>query len=168
MGKAKEVSVGKDIAELPYRPCVGIMLLNREGKVFVGRRNDSDALAWQMPQGGIDKGESPKDAALRELQEEIGTAKADIIAEHETWLSYDLPNHLVGKVWKGKYRGQTQRWFCLRFTGEDHDINIETDHPEFIEWQWVNIDDLPNLIVAFKREIYEKVVLAFKDIAIPV
>lgn len=156
-----------DPESLPYRPCVGIMLLNREGKVFVGRRVDSDPDAWQMPQGGIDEGEAPRDAALREMEEEIGTAKAEIIAESPDWIPYDLPTHLVGKVWKGKYRGQTQKWFCLRFTGADADINLETEHPEFSDWQWVDLDKLPDLIVAFKRETYEKVVETFRDVVKP-
>ena len=144
--------------ELPYRPCVGLMLVNRDGRVFVGRRSDSTADAWQMPQGGIDKAEAPEAAALRELAEEIGTDKADIVGAHPDWLSYDLPDHLIGKLWKGKYRGQTQKWFALRFTGTDGDIDLNTGHPEFDAWKWVDLDALPDLIVPFKRATYLQVI----------
>jgi len=156
-----------DPASLPYRPCVGIMLLNREGKVFVGKRKDTPD-AWQMPQGGIDKGESPAEAALRELEEEIGTGKAVVLAETKDWHRYDLPPHLVGKVWGGRYRGQEQKWLCCRFQGEDTDINIRTAHPEFDAWQWVGLDDLIRLIVPFKRDIYRVVVEEFRALAVPV
>lgn len=146
---------------LPYRPCVGIMLINRNGEVWVGRRSDTPD-AWQMPQGGIDKGEEPRDAALRELAEEIGTAEARIVAETAGWLSYDLPGELVGKVWKGKYRGQTQKWFALEFTGIDSDIDpTGVEHPEFDAWRWCNADELSGLAVAFKRDIYDAVVAEF-------
>jgi putative (di)nucleoside polyphosphate hydrolase len=145
---------------LPYRPCVGVMLVNGEGRVFVGRRLDTPN-AWQMPQGGIDPGETPRDAALRELGEEIGTAAAEIVAETKGWLRYDLPPELVGKVWKGKYRGQEQKWVMARFTGADRDIDLATEHPEFDAWQWVEPDDLVGLIVPFKRPIYEAVVAEF-------
>ena len=149
---------------LPYRPCVGMMLLNLEGLVFAAKRIDTIAEAWQMPQGGIDAGEDAREAALRELEEEIGTNKAEIIAESREWLSYDLPDHLVPKLWGGKYRGQTQKWFALRFTGSDSDINIATKHPEFSEWKWVPRDTLPDLIVPFKRELYIRVVEEFSDL----
>lgn len=154
-------------SDLPYRPCVGIMLLNTQNQVWVGRRIDRDPAmrdAWQMPQGGIDKGETPAEAALRELEEEIGTAKATILAEAPDWFSYDLPDHMIGKVWKGKYRGQTQRWFAARFTGQDSDIDIETEHPEFDAWRWVPSKDLPDLIVPFKRQTYTDVLAAFSNI----
>jgi putative (di)nucleoside polyphosphate hydrolase len=147
-------------ATLPYRPCVGVMLVNGEGRVFVGRRLDTPN-AWQMPQGGIDPGETPREAALRELGEEIGTANAEIVAETQGWLRYDLPPELVGKVWKGKYRGQEQKWVMARFTGADRDIDLATEHPEFDAWQWVEPDDLVGLIVPFKRPIYEAVVAEF-------
>ncbi len=149
-----------DPAALPYRKCAGLMLVNADGLVFVARRKDTPD-AWQMPQGGIDSGETPHAAALRELEEEIGTNKAEIIAESADWLRYDLPAELVGKVWKGKYRGQDQKWFLLRFTGRDEDIDINTRHPEFDAWKWAPVDDLPAMIVPFKRSIYEALVAEF-------
>ena len=145
---------------LPYRPCVGVMLTNPEGRIWVGRRIDTPN-GWQMPQGGIDKGESPAGAALRELHEEIGTDQAEIVAESQEWHRYDLPPHLLGVAWGGKYRGQEQRWFLLRFTGADTDINIATEHPEFDAWQWVPADRLCDLIVPFKRAVYQQVVAEF-------
>jgi len=157
----------QEIEKLPYRPCVGMLLLNAEGQVFVGRRIDtakeSDNI-WQMPQGGIDKGETPDAAALRELREEVGTDKAEIIAESRNWLHYDLPDHLVGKVWKGRYRGQKQRWFALRFLGRDGDIDIATEHPEFDAWRWVDLEDVPGMVVPFKRDTYRAVVSEFREL----
>lgn len=150
-----------DRDSLPYRPCVGIMLLNDARSVFVARRIDT-ADAWQMPQGGIDPGESVHQAALRELEEEIGTNRAEIIAETTNWLRYDLPPHLLGRVWKGRFRGQEQRWVLARFTGEDHHINIATRHPEFDAWRWVTPAEVPRLIVPFKRDIYEAVLAEFR------
>lgn len=150
---------------LPYRACVGIMLLNDAGQVFVGRRTDTPE-AWQMPQGGIDDGEMPRTAALRELREEIGTDKAEIIAETSDWLRYELPDHLLGKVWGGRYRGQQQKWVAARFTGTDADIDLDAHHPpEFDAWQWVAMERLPSLIVPFKRAIYEAVVAEFRGLA---
>ena len=149
---------------LPYRPCVGLMLINKAGLVFAAKRIDTLAEAWQMPQGGIDEGEDPRQAALRELEEEIGTNKAEIIAESQQWLTYDLPAELVPKLWGGKYRGQKQKWFALRFTGEDGDINIATQHPEFCEWKWVPRETLPDLIVPFKRDLYQQIVTEFNDL----
>ena len=140
---------------LPYRPCAGIMLLNNKGKVFVARRIDTDTEAWQMPQGGIENGEDPKGAAIRELEEETGITQADIIAEYQDWLTYDLPDKLYGKVWKGRYGGQTMKWYVMRFHGEDSDINIKTRHPEFSSWRWVDMNDLQEIIVPFKRDIYK-------------
>lgn len=154
-------SPGVSKEDLPYRPCAGLMVVNADGKVFVARRIDTDQDAWQMPQGGIDKGETPAQAALRELEEEIGTNKAEIIAESSQWLTYDLPDALIGKVWKGKYRGQRQKWFLLRYTGQDSDINIATEHPEFDAWQWMPLAEVPRHIVPFKRAIYDSVCAEF-------
>jgi len=147
----------------PYRRGVGIVLLDARGRVFVAQRIDTKEIAWQMPQGGIDDGETPRQAAVRELHEEIGTDKARIIAVTRTWLTYDLPADLQSKVWKGKYRGQKQKWFLMRFTGTDADINLDTDHPEFSTWKWLPFTHLPRVIVGFKRDIYKQVVAAFKD-----
>ena len=151
------------MAELPYRRGVGVALINDAGKVFVAERIDTPG-AWQMPQGGIDKGETPRRAARRELQEEIGTAKAKIIAESKRWLRYDLPPDLVGKVWRGKYAGQEQKWFLMRFTGEDSDIDLATEHPEFRAWKWIAFRQLPRTIVGFKRKIYRQVVEEFESL----
>lgn len=148
---------------LPYRPCAGVMLLNAERQVFVGQRLDSVSDAWQMPQGGIDPGEDPEAAALRELGEETGIAPhlAEILARSPREHLYDLPPHLMGKMWGGKYRGQRQSWFLLRFLGSDADVNIETGHPEFRAWRWVAPDQLESLIVPFKKELYRNVVAEF-------
>ena len=151
--------------DLPYRPCVGIMLVNREGLVFVGRRIDQTVEGWQMPQGGIDDGETPRQAALRELEEEVGTAKANVIGEMDEWLCYDLPPHLLGVALHGRYRGQKQKWVALRFEGDDTDINIRTAEPEFGSWKWLAMEALPRLIVPFKRDTYQKVIHAFRDLA---
>jgi putative (di)nucleoside polyphosphate hydrolase len=152
-----------DPASLPYRPCAGVMLLNREGRVFVGQRLDSTLEAWQMPQGGIDPGEDALEAAFRELWEETGVARhhAELIAEAPEELQYDLPDDLIGKVWKGKWRGQRQRWFLLRFLGEESDIDIATAHPEFRAWRWSEPADLPELIVPFKRALYTRLLELF-------
>jgi putative (di)nucleoside polyphosphate hydrolase len=154
-----------DYADLPYRQGVGLMLFNAQAQVFVARRLDAATDSWQMPQGGIDDGETPRHAALRELEEEIGTAQADIIGESQRWLTYDLPRELLGKAWTGRYRGQSQKWFALRFTGNDSDINIHTKHPEFGDWRWVPFDQLVTLIVSFKRELYREVVTEFSGLA---
>jgi len=153
--------------DLPYRPCVGVMLLNREGLVFVGKRIDQTMEGWQMPQGGIDGGETPLEAAYRELEEEIGTRKADYLREHNDWLTYDLPPHLLGVALHGRYRGQRQKWIAMRFVGDDADINIATAHPEFAHWKWLAIEALPRLIVPFKRDTYARVIAAFRDLAFP-
>jgi putative (di)nucleoside polyphosphate hydrolase len=159
---------GPDSATLQYRPAVGIMLLNRHGEVFVGHRIDMPAMpAWQMPQGGVDPGETPRQAAMRELEEEIGTAKADILAESRVWLTYDLPVELAGGIWGGRYRGQRQKWFVMRFTGSDGDINLATEHPEFDAWQWVAPDRLPDLIVPFKRQLYIDILAEFRALCAP-
>jgi putative (di)nucleoside polyphosphate hydrolase len=148
---------------LPYRPCVGIMLLDRDGRVFVARRRDTPD-GWQMPQGGIDKGETVREAAFREMKEEIGTDDAEFLAEAPESTRYDLPDHLVGKVWGGRYRGQEQRWVALRFLGTDSDIDIETEHPEFDAWRWSEPDRVLAEIVPFKRDVYTTVLAAFASI----
>lgn len=155
----------QEIAKLPYRPCAGVMLLNAENRVFVGQRRDSDAQAWQMPQGGIDPGEDPKTAALRELWEETGVISDLVTVEAQTdgWVPYDLPHDLVPRLWKGRYRGQEQKWFLLRFHGQDSDVNIETEHPEFKAWQWLATDQLVDSIVPFKREVYARVLKEFEE-----
>lgn len=150
-----------DVSHLPYRLGVGIMLLNRENKVFVAKRIDTRADAWQMPQGGIDDGEDPRIAALRELEEETGVTNAEILVESAGWISYDLPVDLVPQLWKGRFRGQKQMWYALRFLGDDSEINLETEIPEFLEWRWADMQELSDLIVPFKRELYEKVVAEF-------
>ena len=154
-------------ADLPYRPCVGLMVLSREGRIFVGNRIDQTIESWQMPQGGIDEGEEPWDTALRELKEEIGTNKVVLLREHPDWLLYDLPPHLIGVAWEGKYRGQKLKWFAVRFAGANADINLKTEHQEFSDWKWIDIDELLELVVPFKRETYAKVIEAFADLAEP-
>ncbi|WP_114394795.1 RNA pyrophosphohydrolase [Oleisolibacter albus] len=153
-------------APLPYRRNVGIMLLNRAGLAWVGRRKDTPD-AWQMPQGGIDPGEDPRTAALRELEEEIGTARVAVLGETAGWLRYEFPPELQRKGWMKRFAGQEQKWFCCRFLGRDADINLETEHPEFDAWRWVPVEDLVGLIVPFKRAIYESVVAEFRPLAIP-
>jgi putative (di)nucleoside polyphosphate hydrolase len=158
---------------LPYRPNVGAVLFDRNGRVFVARRADlpnaeGAAGGWQLPQGGIDPGEDPRTAVLRELAEEIGTDRAEIIGEHPEWLIYDLPQHLVGVALGGRYRGQRQRWFALRFTGEDSDIRLDADpDPEFDAWRWAELAELPSLAVDFKRPIYRTLVASFARFAAP-
>lgn len=157
------------MTDLPYRPCAGVMLMNPDGRVFVGQRMDTALEAWQMPQGGIDEGEEPLAAAVRELGEETGVSPKhiELVAEAPDWLTYDLPPELVGKVWKGRWRGQTQRWFLFRFLGNDDDVNIRTAHPEFRAWRWMDADDLPGVAVPFKRALYEEVVAAFRGYLAP-
>ena len=153
-----------DIAKLPYRPCAGVMLVNPAGHVFVGQRIDNQTDAWQMPQGGIDPGEAPRDAALRELWEETGV-RADLVrieAETEGWVPYDLPHDLVPRLWKGRFRGQMQKWFLMRFQGVDTDVNIATDHPEFSQWRWIDPGQLVASIVPFKRAVYQTVLNEFQ------
>ncbi len=153
-------------AELPYRLGVGAMLINPAGKVFIGRRaGPRYRNAWQMPQGAIDDGETPEEAVLRELEEETGTRDAEIVAAAPGWLSYDLPPDMIGVAWGGRYRGQKQRWFALRFAGRDTDFKLDLHHkPEFAEWRWAPMKDLPDLIVPFKRPLYIDVVAAFKGV----
>jgi len=153
------------IANLPYRPCVGIMLINAQGHIFAAQRLDSAIPAWQMPQGGIDEGENPGAAALRELEEEISVTP-DLVAplsETRDWLAYDLPAEIVPRIWNGCYKGQKQRWFLMRYLGRDDQINIQTAHPEFSEWRWIAADEMLDAIVPFKREIYAKVIDEFCD-----
>lgn len=144
--------------DLPYRPCVGLVLRNSDGLIFGGERIDTPG-AWQMPQGGIDAGETPREAGLRELEEETGISPGLVTLTKETddWITYDLPAHLLMKVWKGKYRGQRQKWFILDFHGDDGDIAIDTAHPEFARWQWMTAPDLITSIVPFKRDTYRTV-----------
>jgi putative (di)nucleoside polyphosphate hydrolase len=159
--------------EMPYRPNVGAVLFNRDGRIFVARRAnfpnaEGPPGGWQLPQGGIDAAEDPRVAIFRELGEEIGTEKAEIIGEHPDWLQYDLPPELIGKALGGKYRGQRQRWFALRFTGEDSDIRLDLDpHPEFDAWRWEDLANLPSLAVGFKRDIYAALATSFARFAIP-
>jgi putative (di)nucleoside polyphosphate hydrolase len=157
-----------------YRPCVGIMLLNPRGLVWVGRRyqkqnDDGVGHWWQMPQGGIDGNEDPAAAALRELEEETAVRSAEIIAEAPDWYNYDLPEHLIGKSWKGKYRGQTQKWFAARFTGEDREINLAPPghKQEFDQWRWVKMHEVIDAIVPFKKPVYEQVISAFRHLGQP-
>lgn len=145
-----------------YRPNVGIMLLNADKKVFVAQRIDTPGPAWQMPQGGIDEGEEPTHAALRELSEEIGTANVEVIYEAPEWIYYALPQNLQEKLWQGQYVGQKQKWFLMRFLGLDQEINIQTTHPEFSAWKWVAPDLLPSLAIDFKKKVYEDVLALFK------
>ncbi len=166
-----------DPEALPYRRCVGVMVLNREGLVWAGRRiaqSDSEMagteMLWQMPQGGIDKGEDPLPAARRELYEETGIRSVSLLAETPGWIRYDLPSHLVGVALKGKYRGQEQKWFAFRFEGEESEISIDPSppgelEPEFDAWAWKPMTELPELIVPFKRKVYEEVVAAFRHLA---
>ncbi|GAB0115870.1 RNA pyrophosphohydrolase [Acidisoma sp. C75] len=159
--------------EMPYRPNVGAVLFNRQGRVFVARRAhfpnaEGPAGGWQLPQGGIDAAEDPRVAIFRELKEEIGTDRAEIIGEHPDWLHYDLPPELIGRTLGGKYRGQRQRWFALRFTGEDSDIRLDLDpHPEFDAWRWDDLANLPALAVHFKRDIYSVLAQSFARFATP-
>ncbi len=151
------------IAHLPYRPCVGVMLVNADGHVFVGQRIDTKEPAWQMPQGGIDAGEDARAAAVRELVEETGVPPGLVRIEAETadWVRYDLPQDLVPRIWKGRYRGQEQKWFLVRFHGDDSQIDIATAHPEFSHWRWIPPADLAAHIVPFKRAVYTAVLEEF-------
>jgi putative (di)nucleoside polyphosphate hydrolase len=155
----------QEIEKLPYRPCAGVMLVNAEGLVFVGQRKDRYKDAWQMPQGGVEKGEDPADAALRELEEETGVSRdlVHVIAQTAGWVPYELPHELVPKLWKGKYRGQEQKWYLMRFLGTDDQVNIETANPEFSAWKWLPVADLVDSIVPFKRGVYEAVLAEFKE-----
>jgi putative (di)nucleoside polyphosphate hydrolase len=153
------------LAALAYRPCVGVMLLNPQGLIFAAQRIDSAVPAWQMPQGGIDPGENPGIAALRELEEEISVTPDLVapLAETRDWLRYDLPPDLIPTIWNGRYRGQKQRWFLMRYQGRDDQINIATQHPEFSQWRWINADEMLAAIVPFKRDLYAQVIAEFRD-----
>lgn len=153
----------EDIKKLPYRKNVGVMVMNADGLVWVGQRRDRYREAWQMPQVGIDKGEDARTAALRELEEEtsIPATQVDVVAETADWLPYDLPHEIVPQIWKGKYRGQKQKWFLLRFTGSDDLIDLDTAHPEFSAWKWMTPTELPEAIVPFKRDVYVRVLAEF-------
>ncbi len=170
MSKSKDKKKKKKVERLPYdqrpyRPGIGLVLLNPAGLAFVAQRIDTPGDAWQFPQGGIDEGEDPRRTALREMEEEIGTDKAEIVAESTEWIAYDLPPDIADISWKGRFRGQRQKWFCARFTGTDADIDLATAHPEFSRWQWMALDLVPPLIVPFKRPLYDRVVAEFLPIA---
>ncbi len=156
-----------DAESLPYRPCVGVVLIDARGLVFAGQRIDSPpgaSPAWQMPQGGIDDGEKPREAAYRELWEETGVTRdqVEFVGKTHGWVTYDLPPDLLGRVWGGKYRGQRQKWFLFRFKGRDTDIKIATDHPEFSAWRWILADEMVESIVPFKRAVYDQVIRSFR------
>tara|TARA_B100002051_G_C16598514_1_gene566710 strand:- start:197 stop:670 length:474 start_codon:yes stop_codon:yes gene_type:complete len=148
--------------ELPLRLGVGVVVLNKENKVFVGKRKDNPVNKWQMPQGGVDNGEDLVGAMKRELSEETGIKNIKILKEIDGWSEYELPDYLLGKIWRGKYRGQKQKWFVVKFLGSDNEINLETKNPEFIEWQWIDIDSLPGVIVDFKKKVYEGLIPKIK------
>jgi putative (di)nucleoside polyphosphate hydrolase len=154
-----------NIMKLPYRANVGIMVINQTGFVFVAQRLDHYSDAWQMPQGGVDPGEDTQTAAIRELEEETGIPanKVNIIAESSGWIPYELPPDLIPKLWDGKYRGQKQKWYLMKFLGEDTDINIDTSEPEFSTWKWIDPKELPNAIVPFKRDVYVRILEEFQD-----
>ena len=146
-----------EFKNLPYRSGVGIVVLNRDNKVFVAKRIDNPKNFWQMPQGGVDKNEDYLSAAYRELEEETSIKSVELISELDGLITYDLPDHLLGIIWKGKYKGQTQKWYLMKFTGNEEEINIKTKHPEFLEWKWVELDQITDLVVKFKLELYKEV-----------
>ena len=145
------------INERPYRPCVGLMVFNNVGEVFSGQRLDNPNDAWQLPQGGIDDGENPIEAAFRELEEETSIKNVELIQELDGFISYELPKKLLGIIWKGRYRGQRQKWFVMRFLGADDEINIKTHNPEFLDWKWIDLEKITDVVVEFKLEVYKEV-----------
>ena len=147
----------KNFSQLPLRKGVGVILLNHENKVFVAKRIDNPKNFWQMPQGGVDKNEDYLNAALRELKEETSIKTVDLIKEIDEMTTYELPKHLLGIIWKGKYRGQKQKWFLMKFKGKENEINLNTSHPEFLEWKWIDIDQITDLVVKFKLDVYKKI-----------
>ena len=147
---------------LPLRIGVGVIVVNKKNKIFVGKRKDNPVNKWQMPQGGVNKNENFLTAMKRELHEETSIKSIQIIKELDEWFQYELPKNLVGIIWKGKFRGQKQKWFVVRFTGKESEINLKTEHPEFIEWKWVEMDELPKIIVDFKKDVYEKLLIELK------
>lgn len=159
----RQTSVTDDL-DSSYRPGVGIVLLNARGDIFIGRRTDVQGEAWQMPQGGIDDRESPREAAMRELKEEIGTNNAEIIAESRRWLCYDVPEEFARKKWAGRWKGQRQKWFVMLFKGADSDIDIAGNHPEFNDWRWASVNELTELAVSFKRQLYLDVIGEFPTV----
>ncbi|HVT53820.1 MAG TPA: RNA pyrophosphohydrolase [Dongiaceae bacterium] len=165
MSKKKQDEKRKPYDALPYRRGVGVALFNDAGKVFVAQRIDNPGPAWQMPQGGIDKDEAPIDAAWRELHEETGIRSAKLLAESKSWLRYDLPPDLAAQLWKGRYRGQEQKWYAFRFTGRESEVKIDGENPEFSAWKWAEFRTVPDLIVPFKRALYEQVVAEFGHLA---
>ena len=150
--------------DLPLRSGVGIVVLNKENKIFVAKRIDNPKNFWQMPQGGIDENENYYDAALRELKEETSISSVELIKEIEKKYTYILPDNLIGIIWKGKFKGQTQKWFVMRFIGNDSEININTKNPEFLDWKWIKIDDLPKIAVKFKLDVYQNIKSELKKI----
>ena len=148
--------------KLPLRIGVGAIVLNNQNKIFVGKRKDNPVDKWQMPQGGVEKNEDYVSAMKRELDEETSIKSIEVLREFDKWLEYELPKNLLGIIWKGKFRGQKQKWFVTRFLGKDNEINIKTKHPEFIEWKWIEMNELPNIIVDFKKDLYEKILIELK------
>ncbi len=151
---------------LPLRTGVGVVLLNNENKVFVAKRIDNPKNFWQMPQGGVNKNESYENAAFRELEEETSIKSAELVSKINGMTTYELPNHLLGIIWKGKYKGQKQKWFVMRFKGNDNEINLNTNNPEFLDWKWINIDDITKVVVSFKLKVYKKIQAELKNLLI--
>jgi len=154
----------KAFSKLPLRKGVGVVLLNNNNQVFVGKRIDNSNDFWQMPQGGIDKDENPLDAALRELKEETSIKSVKLIQEIQNEITYNLPDNLLGIIWKGRFKGQTQKWYIMKFLGNDNEINLKTKHPEFLEWKWINIENITDKVVDFKLHVYEKIKQELKNL----